>query len=204
MSVSRLFPAVAACVLLLAGCSDPKVTSYRVPHEPDPAPVAPSAVASAPGTAAGMAGTPVATAAGAGLTWTAPAHWQSRPATAMRKGTYALTGEGGEAELAITAFPGDVGGDLANVNRWRGQIGLGNITAAELSTSTLHVDANDLHMTVADYTGQGAFASQRMIGAIVPAGGETWFFKLSGPAAIVTRERDAFMAFLNTIRPATP
>src|SRR5450631_3694756 len=79
--------------LCFAACRDAKVSSYRVPKEKDPemTPVAADAAAPAAGPfmqgagAGGMAGTPVATADGPGLTWTAPAHWVSKPATAMRK-----------------------------------------------------------------------------------------------------------------------
>ena len=118
----------------------------------------------------------------------------------MRKATYTIAGDGAEADLSITAFPGDVGGELANVNRWRGQVGLGDLTAAQLAGATQHFDANGLHLTVVDYPGQGAAAAQRLLGAIVPVGSETWFFKLLGPAALVGREREAFMEFLKSIR----
>ena len=37
-----------------------------------------------------------------------------------------------------------------------------------------------------------------LLGAIVPVGAETWFFKLSGPAALVARERTAFIECLAT------
>lgn len=198
MSVLPRSLPVVACVLLLSACRDGKVTSYRVPHEADPVPAAPVA-ATAPSGGAGMASTPVATTAGMALAWTAPAHWQAKAATAMRKGTYTITGEGGEADLSITAFPGDVGGELANINRWRGQIGLGNLVQSQVAGASQHLDANNLHITVVDYTGLGA-AAQGLLGAIVPVGAETWFFKLSGPAALVARERADFMDFLKTIR----
>ncbi len=198
MSVLPRSLPVVACVLLLSACRDGKVTSYRVPHEADPVPAAPVA-ATAPSGGAGMASTPVATTAGMALAWTAPAHWQAKAATAMRKGTYTITGEGGEADLSITAFPGDVGGELANINRWRGQIGLGNLVQSQVAGASQHLDANNLHITVVDYTGSGA-AAQGLLGAIVPVGAETWFFKLSGPAALVARERADFMDFLKTIR----
>jgi hypothetical protein len=202
MSVLRRTLPLAAAALLLGACRDTKIVSYRVPHEADPAPVTPAAPAAA-GAGSAMASTPVATTAGMALAWTAPAHWQSKPATSMRKATYTLAADGAEAELAITAFPGDVGGDLANVNRWRGQVGLGNLSAAELAGATQHLDVNGLHLTVVDYTGQGASAGQRLLGAIVPIDAkptETWFFKLSGPAALLGRERDAFLEFLKSIR----
>ena len=108
-----------------------------------------------------------------------------------------------EADMAITAFPGDVGGDLANLNRWRGQIGLPAVGQAEFDRETQHLDRNGLHMTVVDIVGTGANA-QRIIGAMVPHQGATWFFKLSGPDALVAREKVAFLALLDTVKPAAP
>jgi hypothetical protein len=204
-------PTLLALSLFATGCQKEEVTAYRIPKETPPphahgqAQGAPAAPAAAPGTGAAgagadMASTPVATASGANLQWTAPAHWAVKSGSAMRKGSYTIKGEGGEADMAITAFPGDVGGDLANLNRWRGQIGLPPVGQAEFESSTRHVDRNGLHMTVVDIVGTGASA-QRILGAMVPHGGATWFFKLSGPDALVAKEKPAFTAFLDTIKP---
>lgn len=208
---SRLLPLSAVALLLLSSCRDPQIASYRIPKEKDPVMPAATAPVAAPATSAPasggatMANTAVTTADGPGLVWTAPAHWTVKPASAMRKGSYAITGEGGAtADLSITAFPGNVGGDLANVNRWRGQIQLPPLAESQLSTSTTHVDSNDLHLTVADFTGGTAAAPQRVLGAIIPVGDATWFFKLSGPADLVGREQAAFATFLKTIRAAGP
>lgn len=203
------FPALVTLSLLAAGCQKEEVTAYRIPkeaappHAHGPAQAAPGTAGSAPaapGAQADMAGTPVATAGGANLQWTAPAHWAAKAGSAMRKGSYAIKGDGGEADMAITAFPGDVGGDLANLNRWRGQIGLPPVGQAEFESSTQHLDRNGLHMTVVDIAGTGANA-QRILGAMVPHGGATWFFKLTGPDALVAKEKPAFVAFLDTIKP---
>ena len=202
----RLLPLAAIALLGLTSCRDSKITTYRVPKEKTPAmPAAPAATANAPG--ATMANTAVTTANGPGLTWSAPAHWTAKAASAMRKGSYAITADSGEtADLSITAFPGDVGGDLANVNRWRGQIQLPPLAVAELSGATAHLDVNGLHLTTVDFTGGPTAKPQRVIGAIIPVGNATWFFKLSGPAALVGREQAAFATFLQTIRAssATP
>jgi hypothetical protein len=202
----RLLPLAAIALLGLTSCRDSKITTYRVPKEKFPAmPAAAAAAANAPG--ATMANTAVTTANGPGLTWSAPAHWTAKAASAMRKGSYAITADSGEtADLSITAFPGDVGGDLANVNRWRGQIQLPPLAAAELSGATAHLDVNGLHLTTVDFTGGPTAKPQRVIGAIIPVGNATWFFKLSGPAALVGREQAAFATFLQTIRAssATP
>jgi hypothetical protein len=105
-----------------------------------------------------MANTAVATAGGPGLTWTAPAHWKAKPGSSMRKGSFTIAGEGGEGDLAITAFPGDVGGDLANLNRWRGQIQLPPVTQAEFDAAIQRIEPNGLKMTVVDVAGTGTNA----------------------------------------------
>ncbi len=204
--------AAAALVLFLSACRDPQIASYRVPKEKDPAPPAPSASATprtAPAPAAPapaeatMANTAVRTADGPGLAWTAPAHWTAKPAAAMRKATYTITGDAGAtAELSVTAFPGAVGGDLANVNRWRQQLQLPPIAAADLAAATGRVEANGLRAITVDLTGTAAGAPTRVLGAIVPVGDSTWFFKLTGPVDLLGREQAAFAAFVKTIRPA--
>ena len=43
----------------------------------------------------------------------------------MRLASYKVNDEeGNELDFSVTSFPGDVGGLLANVNRWLGQIGV--------------------------------------------------------------------------------
>ncbi|HYD84742.1 MAG TPA: hypothetical protein VEA63_11835, partial [Opitutus sp.] len=100
-------------LLLLSACRDAQVATYRVPAEkPEPLPPVLTGGVPAPSPAttadATMANTAVPTADGETLTWTAPTHWQPKPASAMRKGSYAITGaDGAAADLSITAFPGD-------------------------------------------------------------------------------------------------
>jgi hypothetical protein len=151
-----------------------------------------------------MANTAVTTASGPGLAWTAPAHWQAGPERAMRKATYFVPGpDGTKAELSVTAFPGDVGGNLANLNRWRQQLGLPPIDAAQLGSALEHLHAGSFHIDVAELIGPGTPPAKRVLGAIVPHAGATWFFKLDGPDALVAKEKPAFLAFLQTLRPQT-
>lgn len=197
-----------AALLPLAACRDAKVASYRTAHEtPEPLPpvltggVPPAAPAAGTGPNS-MAATAVPTATGDGLTWTAPAHWQSKPASAMRKGSFTIVGAAGAtADLSITAFPGDVGGELANLNRWRGQIELPPLTAAELPAVTTRFAHDGLDFVVVDFANDQAAKPQRILGALVPFGGATWFFKLMGPDVLVAREKSAFLAFLQTVKP---
>ena len=178
-------------LLALAGCRDSSVVSYRIPKEADPVPKQTAA-----------AGHDHADHAEAGhahdLTWTAPASWRAKSGSAMRKGSYAVGPDNDSAaDLAITAFPGDVGGELANVNRWRGQISLPPIDAAELPAVLTRFEANGLAIAYLDI----ANGPQRMLAAFVPHEGATWFVKLTGPDAVVAAEKPAFVDFLNTLKP---
>ncbi len=119
----------------------------------------------------------------------------------MRKATYAITEGGATAELAVTAFPGDVGGEIANVNRWRGQVGLEPVSDADARSAIVRIDANGLKIgvvDVADPRGNGT----RLLGAMVPVDGATWFFKVLGPDAAVGAAKPAFLEFVKTIKPA--
>jgi hypothetical protein len=201
-------------LLLLGGCRDREITTYRAPK--DPAATLPPAAATntndlppnhppigtaalpAPGGA--MADTAVPTG-GDSLTWTAPADWTAKPTGPMRKGSFAVKGDGAEADLSITAFPGDTGGLLANLNRWRGQVSLPPLAEAQLDANVEHLDLGPLHAELVDFAGSANDAPTRLLGAIVPHDGETWFFKLTGPDALVAREKPAFREFLRTVRP---
>ncbi|MBA4138304.1 MAG: hypothetical protein C0518_13410 [Opitutus sp.] len=212
---------VISLLLLGAGCRDREVTAYRIPKEPAPAASAPKLAAPTSqqlpdghppigggDAAAAPARAPDGSAMGAlpegsvsknnALTWTAPAHWQQKAPGSVRKGSYAITGEGNATgDLSITAFPGDTGGLHANVNRWRGQIGLGPVGNAEVEAGIEHIDMNGLHADFVDLTGPNGI---RLLGAIVPHERETWFFKLTGPDALLAKERAAFREFINTIK----
>ena len=137
----------------------------------------------------------------AALTWQAPSDWKAKPATAIRKGSFAIARGAEEADLSITAFPGDVGGLSANVNRWRGQVGLQPVDDSSMGTVTESFDANGLHFTLVDFAGPEPSGPQRILAAFAPWQGGTWFFKLTGPAALVEDEKPAFVAFLKTVGP---
>jgi len=200
---SRAPTLTLAAALLLTACGEERVATYRVPKEKEPE--APPAAAQPPGPGAAtpgsaMADTAVPTAEGPSLAWKAPPQWAARPPSAMRKGSYGVPGEGGGCDLSITAFPGDVGGELMNVNRWRGQVGLAPIRQDELEASVKRLEANGLKFTVVELDPGDGPGARSMLGAIVPFGGSTWFFKLTGPAPAVRAAKPAFIGFLRTVR----
>ncbi len=192
--------------LLLSGCKDRQITSYRAAKDPAPAALPPATAGNLPAdhpaigpsqeTGSSMASTAVPTAGGSGLTWTAPASWTVKPNGSMRKGSFAIKAGTAEADLSITAFPGATGGLEANLNRWRGQVGLPPQAPAEVTAAVENFSANGLEFILVDYAG----SENHLIGAIVPYGGNSWFFKLMGPDALVAAQKDSFREFLRTVK----
>ena len=112
-----------------------------------------------------------------------------------------MPGDNGAAgDLSVTAFPGDVGGELANLNRWRGQLQLPPLAEADVAGAVTRLSPNGLSVTLVDFAGGPADKPVRMLGAIVPHGGATWFFKLTGPVDLVAKEKPAFLAFVQTLQ----
>ncbi|MEW6305121.1 MAG: hypothetical protein AB1705_16725 [Verrucomicrobiota bacterium] len=124
--------------------------------------------------------------------WTLPAGWKEVPATTMLLAKFTA----GSAEVTVSKFPGDVGGLVANVNRWRRQIGLTDAGEAEIAQQISVLELNGGKATLVDVAG----AKGRIVGVIVPRGGETWFYKLMGDADTVGAEKAKFLSFVQTMR----
>ncbi|MFM8904649.1 MAG: hypothetical protein ACKOIB_05315, partial [Verrucomicrobiota bacterium] len=91
-------------------------------------------------------------------------------------------------------FPGSVGGLTANVNRWRGQIGLPPADEASIRGSAQEAKVGpDSGMRFIMKSGDGAKATDAVM---VPKGGSTWFLKLSGDAKAVESAGAAFVKFI--------
>ena len=127
----------------------------------------------------------------------APEHWRQLPAGPMQQAKFQIVREGQSAEVTLSIFPGDAGGLLANINRWRGQVGLKEAGPAELPTLAESLDAAGPGAKMVDLSGTDAKTGRpaRLIGAIVPRGEQTWFYKLLGDAGVAGIEKPAFIKF---------
>jgi len=57
--------------------------------------------------------------------WFIPEGWEPGKKSSMRIGSFSVQdGNDSSLDISVTAFPGDLGGLLPNVERWLGQIGL--------------------------------------------------------------------------------
>lgn len=104
---------------------------------------------------------------------------------------------GNSADITVSSFPGDVGGLLANVNRWRDQVGLPKLDEGGLASATQTIDLSEGKGTVVDVTGNDRKSGQtaRLVGVIVPRAGQTWFYKLMGHPDVAEHEKAALIQF---------
>jgi hypothetical protein len=131
--------------------------------------------------------------------WQVPAGWQEVAAGQFLVAKFTLTGDGGAtAAVNVSSSPGDGGGLAANVNRWRGQLGL------SLSTdiSTTPVDITGGKASLVDFSGTDARTSQpaRLVGIVVSQSDQTWFYKLMGDAKVVESQKAAFTQFVKSTK----
>lgn len=157
-------------------------------------------------TAAAAGEAPGASASGAaGLPqgrpdWDVPAGWQEVAATQMLLAKFQIVAERGKAEITVSSFPGDVGGVPANVNRWRGQIGLDPLPLEEAARLASPLEVLGGKAMVVEVRGDKGGQRLRLIGVIVPRDGQTWFYKLLGDDEVAEREKAAFLKFVQTVR----
>ncbi len=138
------------------------------------------------------AGPVTSTPAGKTSRWKIPADWQEVAPGAMQVAKFQVPPQkDATAEVTVSVFPSDTGGNLANVNRWRGQLKLDPVDEAGLAKLAQPLDSQTLGAIVVDMENQG----DRMIGAIVPRGGQWYFYKMRGGSPAVEAQKAAFVSF---------
>lgn len=130
--------------------------------------------------------------------WTVPDHWQEQPGNAMRLASFLVTGQGGKADVSVTMFPGDAGGMLANINRWRTQqLSLPAVQESDLEKLLSPLELPTGRAMLADMTDN---KQTRLVAAIVPRDGNTWFFKMMGDEAVVGAEKASLIQFVKSMK----
>ena len=129
--------------------------------------------------------------------WTVPAGWQPGPPSAFLVGKYVIGS--GDATADVNISSAGIGGGLAaNVNRWRGQLGLPAST--DISTTPLEVSGGRADLVDLSGTDARSGKPARLIGVMVSQGTQTWFYKLMGDPGIVAQQKDAFTQFIQSAK----
>ena len=162
---------------------------------PGPGGMPPPGVAAGANT--GVPPPPSASETGA-LRWKLPKGWTEQGPSAMRYATL-KPATAGKVDVSVVVLPGPAGGELANVNRWRGQIGLAPIDEEALAKARQTLKAKAGDVLLYDFTSDGQ-AKSRLVAGLLSAGGNTWFVKMVGDAGPVASTRPDFIHLLESLR----
>jgi hypothetical protein len=191
---------LVASLVPLAGCGRDEVAHYRVPkHAPASAPAPAGAVnAAMPASPAGADLPPPPVPRGRTLRWSLPESWSESAGGSMRYATLKAPVPG-QLDVSVTVLPGPAGGELANVNRWRGQIGLGGLDEAALAKARRPVRTKAGEIAVYDFTSEGEKRS-RVVAGLAMVDGNTWFIKMTGDEKAVAAARPDFLRIVESLR----
>jgi hypothetical protein len=184
-------------LLVVVACEDR-------PPEPSSSPTPPRTAAparTAPPASTGGATTPAQSGLPADIAWQKPAAWeQADNPSPMRKATYKVKGEAGEAEMSVTRAGGSVADNIA---RWEGQFdGKPKATTTEKEVAGVKVTVVEIAGTFqSGMPGMGATepkADWAMLAAIAHTE-PLYFFKLTGPKKTVDAARGDFDVLVGSI-----
>jgi len=195
---------ICLTLLLFTACDRREPTVYEVPKETRTARIpGPQSGPDSPSTATPMANRQLPADAvnpdSNRPAWTLPEGWIEAEGSAMRIATIRIP-SAPSVDLSVTSFPGDVGGLLNNVNRWRRQIGLPPVGETELETMTAEIAAADLSGILAELTGP----DQSTLAAIFRWEGHSWFFKMTGTSPEISAQKEKFLQYISSLQFGEP
>lgn len=142
-----------------------------------------------------------------GLTaWTKPEGWtQDEKPRSMRELTFFAGPEDARAEVIVSRMGGNFGGLLANINRWRQQVGLGPVASERDQPATMLQLGGGAaaQFDMAGPAGDNGKAMRQIV-VMTPRTDGVWFFKILGPSATVEKQKRAFDDFLKSVKFAAP
>jgi hypothetical protein len=171
----------------LVSCNNDKIEVYNIPKEG-------IAVAMQSGSEG------LAPSSGNPAQWTKPEGWNEQPLSEMRLGSFKVDGaNAASADVSVIAFPGEAGGLISNINRWRGQLQLPPLDEDQLSQITQRTDVDNIPTYLVDFqTVENAPKPSRILGAVFQTADRTWFVKMTGPPELIESQREKFLAFVKS------
>ncbi|NKB24700.1 MAG: hypothetical protein GKR87_10075 [Kiritimatiellae bacterium] len=132
-----------------------------------------------------------------GIQWTLPEMWEAQPVSGMRMASFTVQDIKKEVlDISVVSLPGSAGSTLANVNRWRGQIGLGPFDRDTLEKESKILDLPGKQIMMVDILNE----DRQILAAILHHQGKTWFFKMTGHQTFVSPQNSTFIDFLKSLR----
>ena len=197
----RISPAAAlllsASAALFTSCRQPEIRVYLAPRDATPPPAAETAAETPPPPKQPDRPKPK-------ITFTKPEGWTDAPPGEVSIAAFALKGDGGEASVNITPLPDLRGRESLVVNMYRQQTGQPPIEQADLGKTLQPVEVAGGEGQLLELLGSNHDKPTRLITVIAHRDGRSWFYRISGDDAFVTKQKEAFLSFLKTVQIAEP
>jgi hypothetical protein len=179
---------LSAIALSLVSCNNDKIEVYNIPKEG----ITVAMQSGSEGLAPPSAGNPAQ--------WTKPEGWKEQPLSEMRLGSFKVDGaNAASADVSVIAFPGEAGGLISNINRWRGQLQLPPLDEDQLSQNTQRTEVDSVPTYLVDFqTVENAPKPSRILGAVLQTADRAWFVKMTGPPELIETQRDKFLTFVKS------
>jgi hypothetical protein len=135
------------------------------------------------------------------LEWTLPPNWKSISPGPFAAAAFEVVD--GDAKLKITISPLPASGNNLpdNVNRWRGQVGLPELSAADLPATLTKIPVLGVDGDLVRLDGKGPGDAKLSIhGVIAVVGDKMWFVKLQGPTDLAVKEQTHFEEFAKSLK----
>jgi hypothetical protein len=132
------------------------------------------------------------------ISWKIPSAWKKLPPQNMRLDGYEINNSAGNsARVTISAFPSMRGQLTANINRWRGQLGLAAIQKDQLSQYHSTKKIGGIEFSIAAFTSPDT--KTKLVVAIATFHDQDYFFKLMGASNVVAAINPQFIAMLESV-----
>jgi hypothetical protein len=138
------------------------------------------------------------------LTYATPAGWTDTgpqaptgPFGLPKPATFTITEGGARATCIVSYMRGQHTADFGNVKRWRDEVGLPLLGPEEVSKiAPREVQVDGRTCKIYEFAG----GEVTTLVGIAYHGGQTYYFKLSGPNAVIAKNRDKFVAFVQSVK----
>jgi len=154
--------------------------------------------------AAADGGSTPARGADSKLSYDVPEGWKELAPNAFRQASFEVSADGQKADVSVTSLSlrAPNAGDLAaNVNRWRGMMGLAEQSTEEAAKSASEVKGSDLTWKVVHIVGQDAAGEpQAILAAMTTTADAAWFVKFTGPPPLAESQQQQFDKFVGSIK----
>ena len=194
--------AVVLLALVLVGCGRDSVKVYKVDANDTTTALPPAAAPAAMPTTMPDGLAAPDNSALPKLKYILPDGWKEKNLTQMRVASFGISENGKTADVSVIPLGGMAGGDLANVNRWRKDVGQEALASDDdlnkLAEPTT-VAGQSAKLFDLSGTNPGTGDEEGIVAAILHTDAAAWFFKMTGDADLVKKNKPAFVAFLKSL-----